>query len=74
MDAVIRLTQAGHIDRILLSHAVCLGSQLTAHGGTNSFGFGFILGNFRNQLLDAGLTSEQFDHIVIANPARYLED
>nr|GLK39065.1 hydrolase [Rhodococcus wratislaviensis] len=69
VDAVMRLTRTGHIDRILLSHDVCLGSQLTAHGGN---GFGFILGKFRTQLLDAGLTSEQFNHIVISNPAQYI--
>ncbi|MEU6643506.1 hypothetical protein ABZ863_13275 [Saccharomonospora sp. NPDC046836] len=63
------LVRAGHIDRILLSHDVCLTSQLTAHGGN---GFGFIMGGFRDRLLESGLSREQFDHIVVVNPARYL--
>lgn len=70
VDMVMELVRAGYIDRILLSHDVCLTSQLRSSGGN---GFGFILGHFRDALLAAGLDAEEFSHIVTANPARLIE-
>lgn len=67
---VTELVHAGYTDRILLSHDVCLASHLRSSGGN---GFGFILGPFRDALLAAGLTAEEFSSIVTANPARLIE-
>ncbi|MEV0222308.1 hypothetical protein [Streptomyces sp. NPDC050704] len=66
---VLDLVRAGYIDNILLSHDVCLISQLRAHGGG---GYGFVHTRFREQLLAAGLDAGEFEHITTANPARLL--
>ncbi|MEE1801069.1 hypothetical protein PUR57_20690 [Streptomyces sp. JV176] len=66
---VLDLVRAGHIDNILLSHDVCLVSQLRAHGGG---GYGFVHTGFRERLLAAGLDAGEFEHITRANPARLL--
>ncbi|MGH3585521.1 MAG: phosphotriesterase family protein [Pseudonocardia sp.] len=64
---VVQLVRAGHLDRILLSHDVCLVSHLQAFGGN---GFGFVDGGLREALLAAGLDAEEFRQITVANPAR----
>jgi predicted metal-dependent phosphotriesterase family hydrolase len=69
VDLVMSLVRAGHADQILLSHDVCVGSQLAVSGGP---GFGHVLGTFRDRLEVAGLPGETFDHITVANPARFL--
>ena len=69
VDLVVELVRAGHADQILLSHDVCTVSHLRAFGGN---GFTFVLGGFRQHLLDAGLAAEQVDRTVTANPARFL--
>lgn len=66
---VMKLVHAGHIDQVLLSHDVCLTSQLKANGGN---GFSFVLAGLRSALLDAGLAPEQFDHITTVNPVRLI--
>lgn len=66
---VLDLVRAGYIDNILLSHDVCLLSQLRAHGGG---GYGFVHTGFRERLLAAGLDAGEFEHITTANPARLL--
>lgn len=67
--AVIELARSGYLDRILLAHDVCTASQLRANGGN---GYGFILGAFREALLEGGLDAGEFDEIVIGNPQRLL--
>lgn len=69
VDAVIELVRNGHLDQILLSHDVCKEGHLHSGGGE---GYGFILGGFREALLKAGLSSEEFEHIVVVNPRRLL--
>lgn len=66
---ITALVAAGHAERILLSHDVCLTSHLRASGGN---GFGFILGGFRDALLAAGLTAEDIRLMTVNNPARLL--
>ncbi|TMR89114.1 phosphotriesterase family protein [Nonomuraea basaltis] len=66
---VLSLVRAGHIDRVLLSHDVCLVSQLRAYGGG---GYVFVPGVFRERLLRAGLDPEEYNHITRANPARLV--
>ncbi|MEW1931418.1 hypothetical protein AB0362_04480 [Rhodococcus sp. NPDC079359] len=69
VDMVMELVREGYLQKILLAHDVCLMSQLSAYGGN---GFGFVLGGFRQALLDAGLDKGEFDEIVTGNPARLL--
>ncbi|MDQ1205126.1 phosphotriesterase [Microbacterium sp. SORGH_AS_0862] len=66
---IVKLIRAGHVERILLSHDVCLTSHLRASGGN---GFGFILDGFRAALSTAGVTDEEFDTMTVINPARLL--
>lgn len=66
---ITALVNAGHVDRVILSHDVCLTSQLRAFGGN---GFGFILDGFRDALLAAGVSDEEFDQMTVVNPARLL--
>ncbi|HTN58558.1 MAG TPA: hypothetical protein VL043_09845 [Protaetiibacter sp.] len=66
---VTALIRAGYLERILLSHDLCMPAHLTANGGN---GFGFVLGGFRDALTEAGVTAEEFDVIVRDNPARFV--
>jgi predicted metal-dependent phosphotriesterase family hydrolase len=67
VDMVTSLIAAGYLERILISHDVCMPSHMTTNGGN---GFGFILGGFKQELLTAGVSEEEFDVITRANPAR----
>jgi len=69
INQVLELVRAGHLEQILFGHDVCLLSQLRAFGGD---GFGFVLGGFKEGLLQSGLTEEEFNVITITNPARLL--
>jgi predicted metal-dependent phosphotriesterase family hydrolase len=66
---LLRLVRAGFGDRILLSHDVCVPSQLRAGGGP---GFGLVHGTFKAMALKAGLDEEQFRSITTDNAARFL--
>lgn len=66
---VLELVRAGHLERVLISHDLCMPSHLPKNGGN---GLTFVLGTFRDRLLEAGLSQEEFDVITIANPARLL--
>lgn len=66
---VMALVRAGHLERILLAHDVCVASLLRAFGG---HGFGLVMGEFRAALLTAGLSEAEFTTIMVANPARLL--
>lgn len=67
---VTDLIRAGYLERILVSHDLCMPSHLTVNGGN---GFGFVFGGFREKLLAAGVTEEEFDVITTRNPARLVE-
>ena len=66
---VMALVEAGFADRVLLAHDVCVGSLLRAAGG---HGFGFVMGEFREALLQAGLSDMTFMSMLVDNPARLL--
>ncbi|MEV6231058.1 hypothetical protein AB0L88_24655 [Saccharopolyspora shandongensis] len=66
---VVELARAGHLDQILLSHDVCVKSQLSAYGGT---GYTFLWSAFRDALREAGIDDGEFERITVANPARLL--
>lgn len=66
---VTDLIRAGYLERILISHDLCMPGHLRANGGN---GYGFILGGFRDALLEAGVTEDEFDIIVRDNPARLV--
>ncbi len=73
MDRAVRhimaLVSAGYLERILLSHDVCLRSHLAMFGGC---GYRYIHDSFLPQLRAAGLNDGELDALVRANPLRAL--
>jgi predicted metal-dependent phosphotriesterase family hydrolase len=66
---ILNLVERGYLDRLLLSHDVCLQSDLRAYGGT---GYDFVLTGLASMLIEAGLTQAQIDRILVDNPRRAL--
>lgn len=64
-----RLLDAGHIDKLLLAHDVCLRSAYASHGGD---GYQFISTRLYPYLEGIGITEEQFTRIMVDNPRRAL--
>ncbi len=62
---ILNLIRLGFIERILLSHDVCLVPHLLAEGGT---GFSYIHGRFSELLLEAGLNKAEIEQLTIINP------
>ncbi len=69
IDWIRTLIDAGFEDRILLSHDVCLTSDLTAYGGP---GYAYLLTGFRERLLDAGVPMALLTTLLVDNPRRAL--
>ncbi|MFN3613694.1 MAG: phosphotriesterase [Rubrimonas sp.] len=65
--AIVRLIDAGHGDRILLSQDVFLKMMLTRHGGC---GYAHVPRFFLPRLVRHGLTRQQAAALLIDNPAR----
>ena len=63
------LIDAGLEDRLLLSHDVCLTSDLAAYGGP---GYDYLLTGFRARMLDAGFPETLVARLMIDNPRRAL--
>ena len=66
---VLNLTRKGLADKILLSHDVCLRSQLSIYGGCS---YDFIPTKFLPRLRKAGLTDDEIAVLVVENPRRAL--
>ena len=69
LRAVIRLLEAGHGHRLLLSQDVCTKKDLVRYGG---FGYGHILRDFIYRLEEMGVVRSDIDRILIDNPKRML--
>jgi phosphotriesterase-related protein len=65
--AILRLVEAGHGDRVLLSQDVFLKMMLTRHGGN---GYGFVVRHFLPRLVRHGLAPEAALRLMTDNPAR----
>ncbi|MBA2448804.1 MAG: hypothetical protein H0V51_12340 [Chloroflexi bacterium] len=63
------LVDKGYIRQLLLASDNCNKSDLQAYGGT---GYAFILTGLVPRLLDAGLSREHIDQIMVDNPRRAL--
>lgn len=63
------LVREGFADRILLSHDVCLRSNLAAMGGS---GYTYLLTGFRERLRAEGLATELIGRLMVDNPRRAL--
>jgi phosphotriesterase-related protein len=64
--AIKALIDAGFIDRLLMSQDVFLKTMLTRYGG---HGYGYILKHFVPRLRRHGVTNQQIETMMIANPA-----
>jgi phosphotriesterase-related protein len=69
VEQLMRLVRAGYLDRILLSHDVCLKSHLKMNGGC---GFTYIFEDFLHLLEAAGLDAGECEQLITANPQRAL--
>ena len=69
IETVVEQIRRGHLERILISHDVAFKICLTEYGG---HGYGHILENIVPRFLQAGLSREQIDTILIENPKRFL--
>jgi phosphotriesterase-related protein len=65
--AIVRLVEAGYLDRILLSHDVFLKMMLTHYGGN---GYAYILRHFLPRLQRHGLDRAVLDEMMRSNPRR----
>ncbi len=63
------LIDAGFGDRLLISQDVCFPQHLEWFGG---YGYGHLLRTFVPMLREAGVTQDQIDTMLVANPARVL--
>lgn len=69
LDRLLDLVDAGFADQVLLSHDVCVTSQLQSAGGP---GYGHVLGDLRDQALARGLPAETYARVVSRNPRALL--
>ncbi|WP_288192174.1 phosphotriesterase-related protein [uncultured Phyllobacterium sp.] len=63
--AIVRLAEAGYLDRVLLSHDVFLKMMLTRYGGN---GYAYVLRHFLPRLKRHGLDETALDQMMRANP------
>jgi len=69
VDHLLRLTEAGFGDRLLVAHDICRKTALVAYGGD---GYAHILTNVLPLMRRKGITDAQIDAILVHNPARVL--
>jgi phosphotriesterase-related protein len=63
--ALVRLAEAGLLDRVLISQDVFLKTQLVRYGGT---GYAHIMHYFVPRLLRHGFTRQDIDQLLVVNP------
>jgi predicted metal-dependent phosphotriesterase family hydrolase len=63
------LLDAGFGDRLLLSHDVCLRSNLATFGGP---GYTYVPTTFRERLIESGIPTEVVTSLLVHNPRRAL--
>ena len=63
------LLDQGHERQLLLSHDVCLRTDLAAFGGP---GYTYLLSGFRDRLLAAGCSEASVSGLMVDNPRRAL--
>lgn len=69
LSYVCRLVEAGHLERILLSHDIAKLEFLKCNGGT---GYDYVLTTFADLLRAQGLSDEQLHRLLVDNPSRML--
>ncbi len=69
VEHVMTVVRAGHLERILLSHDVCLKTDLSIDGGC---GFSYLFREFLPRLARAGLNDAELEQLVSVNPQRAM--
>ena len=67
VETLTRLCADGYSKQIMLAQDLCLKTHWVAYGGT---GYGYVLTEIVPQLLEAGVTQDQIDDMLIENPKR----
>ncbi len=68
--AIVRLAEAGHLDRVLLSQDVFLKMMLTRHGG---FGYAYVQRHFLPRLRRVGFSEADLNTLMLQNPRRVFD-
>jgi phosphotriesterase-related protein len=63
------LIDAGHLDRVVISHDICYRTRLASFGG---HGYGHIFRNVVPMMKKRGYSPEEIDAILVHNPRRLL--
>ena len=69
VETLARLCADGYSQQIMLAQDRCLKTHWVAYGGK---GYAYVLTEIVPQLLDAGVTQDQIDDMLIENPKRIL--
>ena len=69
IGCVQRLIEAGYVDRIVLAQDVCFKHRLTRYGGD---GYHHILEHIVPRMRQKGISQDDIDTMITANPARVL--
>ncbi len=69
LEWIQNLIDKGYLRQILLSHDVCLKSHLRAFGGQ---GYDYVLSGFVPRMLEAGISEEQIEIMMVTNPRAAL--
>lgn len=68
--AIVQLAEHGYLDRVLLSQDVFLKMMLTRYGGN---GYAFVTRHFLPRLQRHGMTQQDCDQLMVANPRRVFD-
>jgi phosphotriesterase-related protein len=63
------LIEAGHLDRVVISHDICYRTRLASFGG---HGYGHIFRNVVPMMKKRGYSADEIDAILVRNPRRLL--
>ncbi len=66
---IVGLVEAGHADKVILSHDMARRSRLLRNGG---HGYGYILREFVPRLREAGVDEATVQTMLVDNPRRLL--
>jgi phosphotriesterase-related protein len=69
IDCLLHLLDAGRASQLLLSHDICSRLQLHRYGGP---GYDHVPTTIAARLLEAGISNDDLDQMLVANPRRLL--
>ena len=69
MGFIERLVAEGYGEKVLVAHDICTKHRQVKYGG---HGLGHILENIAPRMLQRGMSHQDVDNILTANPARLL--